>query len=113
MASDPIVRISIMRCYAAQFDTLRQMMLEVETALRPGIERMPGLLAFYAGADPITLSLHNTSFWDTLEHAQQLDHFQPMLDAGKRFAAAGASFERPIMNYATMWRFGPMLDPRG
>jgi hypothetical protein len=43
-----------------------------------------------------------------LEHARQLDHFQPMLDAGKRFAAAGASFERPIMNYATMWRFGPM-----
>jgi hypothetical protein len=113
MASDPVVRISILRCDAAQFDKLRQMMVESEASLRPGIERMPGHLAFYAGADPTTCSLMNTSLWDTLEHAQQLDRFQPMLDAGKRFAAAGATFERPIMNYATLWRFGPMSEPQG
>lgn len=113
MVSDPIVRISIMRCDAAQFDTLRQMMAEIEATLRPGIERMPGHLAFYAGADQATCSLSNTSLWDTLEHARQLDEFQPMLDAGKQFAAAGARFDRPIMNYATLWRFGRMSDPRG
>ena len=110
MASGPIVRISILRCEAAQYDKLRQMMVESEATLRPGIEQMPGHLAFYAGEDPATCSLMNTSIWDTLEHAQQLDHFQPMLDAGKRFAAAGARFERPIMNYATMWRFGRMSE---
>jgi hypothetical protein len=113
MASGPVVRISILRCDAAQFDALRQMMLESEAALRPGIERMPGHLAFYAGADPATNSLVNTSLWDTLEHAQQLDRYQPMLDAGKRFAAAGATFERPIMNYATLWRFGQISEPQG
>lgn len=113
MASDPIVRISVLRCDADQFDKLRHMMVESEAALRPGIEQMPGLLAFYAGSDEATCSLMNTSLWDTLEHAQQLDHFQPMLDAGKRFAAEGARFERPIMNYATMWRFGPMSGPQG
>ncbi|HMI19922.1 MAG TPA: hypothetical protein VK533_10285 [Sphingomonas sp.] len=107
------MRISILRCEAAQFDKLRQMMFESEAALRPGIEQMPGHLAFYAGADPATCSLMNTSLWDTLEHAQQLDRFQPMLDAGKRFAAAGAAFERPIMNYATLWRFGQMPEPQG
>jgi|KBSSwiStaDraftv2_1062776.scaffolds.fasta_scaffold945842_1 hypothetical protein len=113
MASDPIVRISILRCDASRFDRLHQLMLESEAALRPGIEQLPGLLAFYAGADPAVCSLMNTSLWDTLEHAQQLDHFQPMLDAGKRFAAEGATFERPIMNYATFWRFGPMSEPQG
>ena len=103
---DPVVRVSILRCGAAQFSRLRQMMIVADAALRPGIEAMPGLLAYYAGADEATHSLTNTSIWDTLEHAQQLDHFQPMLDSGKRFAAEGATFERPIMNYATLWRFG-------
>jgi len=113
MASDPIVRISILRCEAERFETLRQMMVESEAALREGIEQMPGLIAFYAGADAATNSMMNTSLWDTLEHAQQLDHYQPMLDAGKRFAAAGATFERPIMNYATTWRFGPNSASQG
>jgi hypothetical protein len=108
MASDPVVRISISRCDAAQFDKLRQMMLESEATLRPGIERMPGHLAFYAGADLATLTFTNVSLWDTVEHAQQLDHFQPMLEAGKRFVAEGARFDRPIINSPTLWRFGPM-----
>lgn len=106
-ASNPIVRISILRCNEGQFDDLLRLMVEVETALRPGIEQLPGLIRFYAGADRATLSLMNTSLWDSLEHARQLDHFQPMLDAGKRFVAAGATFERPVMNYAPLWQFGP------
>jgi len=104
--SEPVVRVSILRCDASCFEAMRQMMVEAEAALRPGIEAMPGLLAYYAGTDEATHSLTNTSVWDTLEHAQQLDHFQPMLDSGKRFAEAGATVERPIMNYATLWRFG-------
>lgn len=88
--SDPVLRVSILRCDASKFALLREMMLEAEADLRPGIEAMPGLLTFYAGADEATLSLINTSVWDTLEHARQLDTFQPMLDAGKRFVAEGA-----------------------
>ena len=104
--SDPVMRVSILRCDAAKFALLREMMLDVEADLRPGIEAMPGLLSFYAGADEATLSLINTSIWDTLEHARQLDTFQPMLDAGKRFVAEGARFERPIMHYTSLWHFG-------
>ena len=33
-----------------------------------------------------------------------MDTFQPMLDLGKAFAAKGATFDRPIMNYATLWQ---------
>lgn len=104
--SDPVVRVSILRCDAAKFARLRKMMVDAEAALRPGIAAMPGLLALYTGADEATLSLSQTSVWDTLEHAKQLDTFQPMLDLGKQFVAEGAMFERPIMNYATLWRIG-------
>jgi hypothetical protein len=51
------------------------------------------LLAFYAGADEASHSLINTSVWDTLEHAQQMDRFAPMLELGKRFAEAGVSVD--------------------
>jgi len=36
-----------------------------------------------------------------------MDSFQPMLDLGKAFSIKGATFERPIMNYATLWQLYP------
>jgi hypothetical protein len=53
-----------------------------------------------------TSSLSNVSIWDTLDDARQMERFQPMLELGKRFLDAGAAFERPIMNYATLWHVG-------
>ena len=106
-----VVRVSILRCEPSGFEQMRKMLVEAAPVLRPGIEAMPGLLAYFAGADEATHSLTNTSLWDTLEHAQEMDHYQPMLDAAKRFSAAGATFERPIMNYTTMWRFGGHAPP--
>jgi len=82
-------------------------MIEVEEALGPGIRSMQGFLSFYAGADEATSSLTNVSLWTDLDAAKQLDHFQPMLEAGKEFVAKGAIFERPIMNYATLWQLQP------
>ena len=100
----PVVRVSILRCPPERFAELQQMMAEADPVLRPGIEAMPGLLAFYAGEDEATFSLSNVSLWTSLEAAKQLDTFQPMLDLGKPFVAKGATFERPIMNYATLWQ---------
>jgi hypothetical protein len=68
---------------------------------------MRGLIAFYVGADEATTSLTNTSLWADLDTAKQLDRFQPMLDIGKEFVAKGAVFERPIMNYTTLWQLKP------
>ena len=104
----PIVRVSILRCAPDTFAELRQMMIDAEKVLRPGIESMRGLLAYYGGADEATSSLTNVSVWSDLAAAKQMDTFQPMLDLGKEFAAKGATFERPIMNYATLWQFEPM-----
>jgi hypothetical protein len=103
----PIVRVSIIRCAPDRYAELRQMMIDADTVLRPGIEAMRGLIAFYVGADEATTSLTNTSLWADLEAAKQLDRFQPMLDLGKEFVAKGAVFERPIMNYTTLWQLKP------
>lgn len=103
----PIVRVSIIRCPPDKFTEMRQMMIEADEVLRPGIESMRGLLAFYAGADETTSSLTNVSLWVDLDAAKQLDRFQPMLDSGKQFVARGATFERPIMNYMTLWHLQP------
>jgi hypothetical protein len=103
----PIVRVSIIRCSPDRFAEIRRMMIEAEKVLRPDIEAMRGLLTFYAGADETTSSLTNVSVWIDLDAAKQLDRFQPMLDLGKEFVAKGATFERPIMNYMTLWQLQP------
>jgi hypothetical protein len=107
----PVVRVSILRCRPERFAELRQMALDADRVLRPGIEAMEGLLSFYFGADEETSSLSNVSLWSSLEAARQLDTFQPMLDLGKPFAEKGATFERPIMNYATLWELKGSSKP--
>ena len=98
----PTVRVSVLRCHPQQFAEFKKMM-----ALEPGIRQMRGLIHFYAGEDEAVNSLTNVSVWRTLEDAKQLDTFQPMLDLGKEFVSKGATFERPIMNYASLWEIEP------
>jgi hypothetical protein len=101
-----VVRVSILRCEPSRFAEFKRMMSESESILTPGIRAMHGCRAYLAGADAATSSLSNVSIWDTLDDAKQMERFQPMLDLGKRFLDAGATFERPIMNYATLWDIG-------
>jgi hypothetical protein len=103
---EPAVRVSIIPCAPDKFSGIRQLMIDADPVLRRGIEEMRGLLSFYSGADEATSSLTNVSLWTDLSAAKQLDTFQPMLDLGKEFVAKGAVFERPIMNYATLWQLG-------
>jgi hypothetical protein len=82
------------------------MMSESSKILLPGIQAMRGCRGYFAGSDQATSSLSNVSIWETLEDAKQMERFQPMLELGKRFLDAGANFERPIMNYGTLWQLG-------
>jgi hypothetical protein len=107
----PVVRVSIFRCSPDKFARLRTMMVDADPILRPGIEAMNGLLTFYAGADEATSSLTNVSLWTDLAAAKQLDTFAPMLELGRKFTEAGATFERPIMNYATLWQLAQASKP--
>jgi len=45
----------------------------------------------------------NVSVWDSLDDARQMDTLPEMAAAGKGFAAGGVQFERPIINYLTVW----------
>ena len=108
MAELPIVRVSILRMSAELFPRMRDEMNAAEALLEPGLRAMQGRLDFLVGADPATNSMTNVSLWRTLDDARQMDRFEPMLELGRRFAAQGTTFERPIMNYATLWRLqGP------
>jgi hypothetical protein len=107
----PTVRVSVLRCHPHQFAELKKMMAESIAVLEPGIRQMRGLIHFYAGEDEAVNSLTNVSVWRTLEDAKQLDTFQPMLDLGKAFVSNGATFERPIMNYASLWEIAPERLP--
>jgi hypothetical protein len=107
----PIVRVSILRCHPQHFAQLKKLMAESIAVLEPGIRQMRGLIHFYAGEDDAANSLVNVSVWRTLEDAKQLDTFQPMLDLGKVFVANGATFERPVMNYASQWEIAPERLP--
>ena len=103
----PAIRVSILRCKPEHFAELKRMMTEAEAALAPGIRQLPGFIHFYAGDAEDANALINVSVWRTVAEAKQLDTFQPMLDLGKVFAAKGAIFERPIINYAPLWELAP------
>ena len=103
----PIVRVSVLRCQPQHFADFKKMMAESIAVLEPGIRQMRGLIHYYAGEDESVNSLTNVSVWRTLQDAKQMDTFQPMLDLGKVFASKGATFERPIMNYASLWEIVP------
>jgi hypothetical protein len=103
----PTVRVSVMRCNPRHFAEFKKMMAESIAVLEPGIRQMRGLIHFYTGEDEASNALAQVSVWRTLEDAKQLDTFQPMLDLGKLFSSKGATFERPIMNYVSLWEIAP------
>lgn len=106
--SEPVVRVSVVRCKPEDFAHIRVMMVDADAILRPEIETMPGLLGFFAGADEANHALINVSFWRTQADAHRLDDFEPMLALGRQFVAEGAVFERPIMNHDLLWAFGDL-----
>ena len=70
--------------------------------LIPAIERLPGLIHFYAGVSPEGSAVQ-VSVWDTDEQATQLDHLREMtVDARGEAEAVGVAFT-PIVNYSVGW----------
>jgi len=70
--------------------------------LIPAIQRLPGLMHWYAGISPDG-SIVNVSVWDTDEHASQMNQLTEMtVDARGEMEAAGVTFT-PIANYPVSW----------
>ena len=97
-----VVRVSRGTFDPARFADVERMTGETGAYLIPAIEKLPGLINYYAAASPSGSMVH-VSIWDSDEHAQQMGHLKEMIvDARKAAEAAGVQFT-PIVNYPISW----------
>ena len=99
----PVIRISLGRFDAANYDTVRKLLDESQKTLIPAIRGLRANRAYYVGIDPENNAMTNVSVWDTRADAEQMATLQPMLNLAKIFVDAGVRFDRPITNHETLW----------
>lgn len=102
-----VVRVSILNIPPEKIEEAARAMSNAQVELA-GIRKLAGLKMYFAGVDRTRSQLTNVSIWDSTEHAEQMSNFQPMLNLGKRFAAEGATFLRPIPNFECLWSWGDL-----
>ena len=70
--------------------------------LIPAVERLPGLIHFYAGVSPDG-SMLQVSVWDSEEHSAQLNHLKEMVVVARgEMEAVGVTFT-PVVTYPISW----------
>ena len=102
----PVIRISLGFFDAEKFDLVSAKLAEARERIEPGIRAMRGNLGYFAGVDRAACAMHNVSMWETVADANQMASFQPMLDLAGEFAALRVRFQRPILNFETLWSIG-------
>lgn len=101
----PVIRVSIGKFDASKAAIVEAKLKESRARLESGIRAMKGNLAYCAGIDRASNALHNVSFWESVSDANQMATFAPMLALAEEFTALGVRFERPILNFDTLWQF--------
>jgi hypothetical protein len=97
-----VVRISRGSFDPSRFAEIGEANMEASQYLVPAIERLPGLIHWYAGVSPAG-SIVNVSVWDSDAHAAQMDDLREMaVDARGKMEALGVAFI-PIVNYPISW----------
>ena len=97
-----VIRVSLGNFDPARFEEVDRMAKEISTYLIPAIQKLPGLLSYYAGTSPDGSMVH-VSLWDSEEHAEQMNRLKEMIvDARRDATAAGVTF-LPIVNYPISW----------
>jgi hypothetical protein len=102
----PIIRISLGFFDADKADLIETKLAETRARLEPGVRAMRGNLGYFAGIDRLNNAMHNVSLWETVEDADQMASFGPMLALAREFVALGVRFQRPILNFETLWSLG-------
>jgi hypothetical protein len=102
----PVIRISLGVFDAEKSGLVEAKLVETRERIAPGIRAMRGNLGYFAGIDRAANAMHNLSLWETIEDANQMASFQPMLDLASEFVALGVRFQRPILNCTTLWSLG-------
>jgi len=103
MRDHAVVRVSIGSFDPEKAADVEAKLIESKAELEAGIHAMRGNLGYYAGVDRINNAMSNVSIWDSIEAANQMATFQPMLNLAEKFVALGVRFQRPILNFVTVW----------
>lgn len=97
-----VVRSSRGNFAPSRFAEVDAMNTKVSGYLIPAIQRLPGLIHWYAGVSPEG-SIVNISVWDSDDHAAQMDDLKEMAVIARReMEAVGVTFT-PIVNYPVNW----------
>jgi hypothetical protein len=99
-----IVRISRGSFSSEQYETVRRRLDSAQQTLVPAIRRLAGCLHYFVAIDRDSSSMVNVSVWRSLADAQQMQTLAPMLALAEEFTREGVHFERPIINYETVWQ---------
>ena len=102
-APTPIVRISRGSFAPEKYEAVKARLGAAQQSLVPAIRRLAGCLHYFAAIDRESNSMVNVSVWRSLADAQQMQTLGPMLALAEEFAREGVRFERPIVNYETLW----------
>jgi len=98
-----VVRVALLSfdpALAAQVDALNAKQADY---LIPAIERLPGLIHWYAG-DSSDGTIAAISVWDTEDHAKQMDTLKEMvIQARGEVSALVGSYTGTIVNYPIAW----------
>jgi hypothetical protein len=100
----PVIRISIGKFDADKAALVEAKLKDSKVRLETGIREMTGNLAYYVGIDRANNAMHNVSIWRSIANADQMASFAPMLALAQEFIAIGVRFERPILNFDTLWQ---------
>jgi hypothetical protein len=97
-----VVRVSRGSFDPSRFAEVDAVNKKVSQYLIPAIQRLPGLIHWYAGVSPEG-SIVNASVWDSDEHAMQMGRLKEMtVDARGEMEAVGVTFT-PIVDYPVNW----------
>ena len=103
VAPMPIVRISRGSFAPEKYETIKARLDAAQTSLVPAIRRLTGCLHYFAAIDRESSSMVNVSVWRSLADARQMQTLGPMLALAEDFSREGVRFERPVINYETLW----------
>jgi quinol monooxygenase YgiN len=101
--SNPIVRISRGSFAPEKYESLRARLDAAQKSLVPAIRQLAGCLHYFAAIDRDSNSMVNVSVWRSLADAQRMQTLGPMLALAEELTREGVRFERPIINYETLW----------
>ena len=100
----PVVRLSRGSFAEGDYARVRARLEQSQASLVPAIRQLRGCLHYWAGIDATSNTMVNVSIWESLADARQMETLAPMLALAKEFTTIGVTFERPIVNYDSLWQ---------